>query len=155
MMTEDATDRVARIRRAFDAAFQRMCEAENPEAAEDELSSVLSQVYRLSEVVKDKLGKGIFYKAMLATNDRRMARAATWARTFDTHDAVVVAEMADIVTDYYTEMYGTLAWRPLDELPKQAGNHDEHLDYAAQLAGHGVLDTVRQAFDTLAAMVCS
>jgi hypothetical protein len=65
MMTEDATDRVARIRRAFDAAFQRMCEAENPEAAEDELSNVLSQVYRLSEVVKDKLGKGIFYKAML------------------------------------------------------------------------------------------
>jgi len=48
MMTEDATDRVARIRRAFDAAFQRMCEAENPEAAEDELSNVLSQVYRLS-----------------------------------------------------------------------------------------------------------
>ncbi len=36
MMTEDITGRVVRIRRAFDAAFQRMCEAKNPEIAEDE-----------------------------------------------------------------------------------------------------------------------
>src|ERR1035437_8196563 len=51
MMTEDITGHVVRIRRAFDAAFQRMCEAKNPEAAEDELSNLLCQLYRLSELV--------------------------------------------------------------------------------------------------------
>jgi len=39
MMPEDVTDRVARIRRDFDAALQRMCEAENIEDAEGELSN--------------------------------------------------------------------------------------------------------------------
>ena len=108
-MTEDITERVA-----FPSAMlstppsSGRTRPNTPEAAEDELSNVLSQLYRLREVVKDKLGKG-FHKAMLASDDRRITRAATWARTFDAHDAVVVAQMADISTDYCADMHVTLA----------------------------------------------
>ena len=154
-MTEDITGRVVRIRRAFDAAFQRMCEAENPEIAEDELSNMLSQHYRLSELVKHEFGPAPFYDfydALRATPERCAARAAMWVRNFDTHEAVVVADMGDVWTDYWTEMFGTLVWRPLADLPEQSSPWGRG-DYDAQLAGRPVLDTARRAFDTLAAMV--
>ena len=152
-MTEDTTDRVVRIRRAFDAAFQRLCEAKNPEVAEDELSNLLCQLYRLSELVKHEFDDDKrFYDALRATPDRCAARAAMWVRNFDTHNAVVVADMGDSWPDYFTEMFGTLVWRPLAELPEQSSPYGRG-DYDAQLAGRPVLDTARRAFDTLAAMV--
>jgi hypothetical protein len=155
-MTEDASGPDVRIRRAFDAAFQRMCEAENPETAEDELSNLLSQIYRLGELVKKRKfgGKNArFHDALRVTPEGNTARATLWARTFDTHDAVVVGKMDDIFSDYYTKMYGTLVWRPLTDLPAQSSSHGQHDDYVTYLAGCAVFDTVRQAFDTLAAMV--
>jgi len=153
MMTEDITGHVVRIRRAFDAAFQRMCEAKNPEAAEDELSNLLCQLYRLSELVKHEFGDPTrFHDALRATPDHCAARAAMWVRNFDTHQTVVVADMGDSFTDYFTEMFGTLVWRPLADLPEQRSNYGR-ADYDAQLAGQPVLDTARRAFDTLAAMV--
>jgi hypothetical protein len=153
MMTVDVTDAVVRIRRAFDAAFLRMCEAKNPETAEDELSNLLSQIYRLRELVRKELGDTPFFAAMSLTPERQAAGGAVWVRTFDTHDAVVVGKMGDIYTDYYTEMYGTLVWRPLIDLPEKSNAHGHDDEYATQLAGRPVLDTVRRAFDALAAMV--
>jgi hypothetical protein len=32
-----------------------------------------------------------------------------WVRNFDTHQTVVVADMGDSFTDYFTEMFGTLS----------------------------------------------
>jgi hypothetical protein len=75
-----------------------------------------------------------------------------WVRNFDTHEAVVVADMGDSFTGYFTEMFGTLVWRPLADLPEQSSLYGRG-DYDAQLAGRPVLDTAQRAFDTLAAMV--
>ena len=80
----DVTDSVVRIRRAFDAAFLRMCEAKNPEIAEDELSNLLSQIYRLRELVRKELGDMPFFAAMSVTPERQAAGGAVWVRTFDT-----------------------------------------------------------------------
>jgi hypothetical protein len=44
--------RAARIVRAFNAAFRRLCEAKSVEDAEDELSNLLCQLYRLGELVR-------------------------------------------------------------------------------------------------------
>jgi hypothetical protein len=90
---------------------------------------------------------------MSVTSERQAAGGAVWVRTFDTHGAVVVAYMGDSFTDYYTEMYGTLVWRSLTDLPKKGNAHGHDDEYATQLAGRPVLDTVRRAFDALAAMV--
>src|ERR1035437_9290970 len=57
-----------------------------------------------------------------------------WVRNFDTHQTVVVADMGDSFTDYFTEMFGTLVWRPLADLPEQRSNYGR-ADYDAQLAG--------------------
>src|ERR1035437_2337087 len=58
-----------------------------------------------------------------------------WVRNFDTHQTVVVADMDDSFTDYFTEMFGTHVWRPLADLPEQRSNYGR-ADYDAQLAGY-------------------
>ena len=54
---------LTRVIRAFDAAFLRMCQATTVEQLEDELSNMLHQLYRLSEMVKYRLGDASFYAA--------------------------------------------------------------------------------------------
>jgi hypothetical protein len=152
-VTDDTSARVARIRRAFDAAFRRMCAASNVEDGEDELSNLLCQMYRLHELVEKTLGQKDIRDSLVTTPERRTARAAIWARTFDTHDAAVVADPDDLFSDYFTNLHGVLVWRPADKLPKQVDNYDRHVDYADYLAGRPVLDTARRAFDALAAML--
>jgi hypothetical protein len=48
-------------------------------------------------------------------------------------------------------MYGVLAWQPLAWLPEQTDPDGRHLDYADVLEGRAVLDTMRRAFDAMAA----
>ena len=54
---------------------------------------------------------------------------------------------------HFTNMYGVLVWRPVDELPHHVDPHGRHVDYADHMAGRPVLDTTRRAFDTLDAML--
>jgi hypothetical protein len=146
--------RAARIVRAFNAAFRRLCEARSVEDAEDELSNLLCQLYRLGELVRATMGTdAAFYGALKGTEQGRAADAAMWARKFDTHNAVVVAELGDVWSDFFTEMFGVLVWRPLDQLPQMTAKQGQHLGYAGHLAGRSVLDTTRGAFDALASMV--
>jgi hypothetical protein len=143
----------ARVRRAFEAAWGRMVGATTVEDAEDELSNLLCQLYRLGELAKRTIGGDAFYAALKASDQGRAANAALWARKFDTHHAVVVADLEDIYTNYFTTMYGALAWRPLDQLPEPTAKQGQHLDYGVHLSGRPVLDTTRRAFDTLAEMI--
>jgi hypothetical protein len=80
-----------------------------------------------------------------------------WARTFDTHDTVVVASVGDVFSDFWTELWGVLVWKPLASLPEQVDNHGHgrHLDYRDVLQGRAVLDTTRRAFDAMAALLDS
>lgn len=146
-----------RVRRPFDAAFQRMCAATTQDQLEDELSNLLHQLYRLSELCRKRLGRerGGFYGWLHGSNDPdlRAAGAAVWVRTFDTHDVVVVASPADLVSNFFTEMFGVLAWRPLAQLPQQTERYGRHEDYRSLLADHAVLDTSRRAFDAMAGLL--
>jgi hypothetical protein len=91
-----------------------------------------------------KLSSQDFGAVLSGSDDLRAARAAMWARTFDTH-ALVVASLADLFSDFFTEMFGVLAWQPL----AQTDPDGRHLDYAAVLEGRPVLDTIRRAFDAM------
>lgn len=150
-----------RVRRAFNAAFQRMGIATTDADFEDELSNVLCQLYRLGELGKkrsieklgEKLGKAEFYKKLLDSNDLRMARAAMWARTFDIHDAIVIATPIDTYGDIYNDIYGAPAWKPLEWLPERTDKWGRHEDYRDFLAGGEVVTTIRRAFDALAALL--
>jgi hypothetical protein len=154
--TPTADPRLDRVRRAFDAAFLRMCTAHTVADLEDELSNLLHQLYRLGELCRWRLGPAgtklssqDFGAVLAGSDDLRAARAAMWARTFDTHDLVVVASLADLYSDFYTDMYGVLAWQPL----AQTDPDGRHLDYAAVLEGRPVLDTIRRAFDAMAGLL--
>jgi hypothetical protein len=143
------------IRRAFDNAFRRIWQATTPADAEDEFSNALNHLYRLNELGKNRLGKDAWHQKLLGSDDLRAARAAIWARTFDVHRVVAVAAMGDGYSDYYTDMYGVLVWKPLAELPDQTdkAGHDRHLDYANFLENREVLSTSRRAFDAMAAVL--
>jgi hypothetical protein len=142
------------IRRAFDNAFQRICEATTPADAEDEFSNALNHLYRLNELGKNRLGEDAFHNKLRGSDDDlRAARAAIWARTFDVHDVVAVAAMGDVFSDYFTAMFGVLVWKPLASLPEQTDKYDRHLDYVKFLKGMPVLGTSRRAFDAMAALL--
>jgi hypothetical protein len=149
-----------RVRRAFDAAFRRMCAATTVADLEDELSNMLHHLYRLGELCRWRLGppgrqlsKKEFGERLLRSDDLRAARAAMWVRADDTHNlfAVVTAPAApaDLYTDFYTEMYGVLAWQPLTETDPAGRDQD----YADTLEGRAVLGTTRRAFDAMAALL--
>jgi hypothetical protein len=117
---------------------------------------LLHQLYRLGELCRWRLGPAgtklssqDFGAVLAGSDDLRAARAAMWARTFDTHDLVVVASLADLYSDFYTDMYGVLAWQPL----AQTDPDGRHLDYGAVLEGRPVLDTIRRAFDAMAGLL--
>ena len=70
---------------AFDAAFRRLCEARDDDALMAELSNALHHLYRLRELCKRRLTPAGFYALEESSGDLREARAACWARGFDTH----------------------------------------------------------------------
>ena len=143
------------IRRAFDSAYRRMIAAVTPADAEDEFSNTLNHMYRLNELGKSRLGKNTFHEKLLGSYDLRAARAVIWARTFDVHRVVAVADMGGVYSAYFTAMYGVLVWKPLASLPDQTdkSGHGRHLDYAGFLEKRRVLETSRRAFDALAALL--
>jgi hypothetical protein len=133
---------------AFDGAFQRMCEATATDALMAELSNLLHHLYRLRELCRDRLTG--FDVTERTTAGLRAARAASWVRNFDTHQLFAVASQEDAFSDRFTAMYGVLVWIPLADLPSQADKKQHReADYAAELEGKVVLDTLRRAFDAL------
>jgi hypothetical protein len=152
-----------RVRRAFDAAFRRMCAATMVGDLEDELSNMLHHLYRLGELCRWRLGqmpgkqlgkKEFGERLRCGSDDLRAARAAMWVRNDDTHNLFVQvtapAALADVFPEYFTAMFGTLVWQPLTKTDPAAGRHK---DYADTLKGREVLGTTRRAFDALAGLL--
>jgi hypothetical protein len=160
-LTPDLHEKRDRVRRAFEAAFQRMCAATTVDVLEDELSNLLHHLYRLGELCRwrlgppgEQLGKKEFGERLrTSSDDLRVARAAMWVRNDDTHNLFVEvtapAAMADLWPGYWTNMWGVLAWQPLLKIDP-AGRHK---DYADTLEGRSVLGTTRGAFDAMAALL--
>ena len=92
--------------------------------------------------------QGGFGKLLCGSDDLRAARAAMWARTFDTHETMVVVLVGDIYTDTYGEMLAS--WKPLTKDDPGVGRDQ---DYADLLKNRPVLDTTRRALDAMAALL--
>jgi hypothetical protein len=135
--------------RAFRASFGRMCAASTFDAAADELSNMLHQLYRLSELAKARYrGASDFYAALAQRSGGDVAAAMLWARTFDTHSVVRVAAAGDVFSDYMTEMFGVLVWKPRSRLPQADPKYSAHgrdVLYDRFLDGRPVLDTSQVA----------
>jgi hypothetical protein len=154
----------ARVRRAFDSAVRRMSVATTVADLEDELSNMLHHLYRLgelrrwqlSQVPSEQLNRKDFGERLRrGSDDLRAARAAMWVRNDDTHNLASVtaspvppAAVTGLYGPIYTAMYGVLAWQPLTKT--DSAGRDQ--DYADTLEGRSVLDTMRRAFDAMAAL---
>jgi len=148
-MTTVTDPEIHRVQYAFDGAFQRMLSASDGEALMAELSNLLGQVYRLRELSRSRLGT----IPAASSPDLRAVMAACWVRNFDTHRVFDPSTAEDAFTDYYAAGYCVLVWKPLASLPSMTDGHGRHLDYAAELEGKPVLDTLRRGFDALAALL--
>jgi hypothetical protein len=155
-MTDDEFEAV---RRPFDAALLRMCQAGDVDLLRDELSNMLHHMYRLGELRRRRWSISTDVNAQV--NQRAKAvpgvMGALWIRCYDTHEIASLATPGDVYSDYYTEMYGVLVWKPLAAMPfasrpKRVAMSDRYDDYEVALRNKPVLDTLRGAFDGLKAL---
>lgn len=140
-------------KRAFDQAFADMCRATDFEAVEDHLGHALTDLYRLYEQAKQPpMDKTSRRTALRGSPEGRTALAIVWTRAFHTHDVVEVSKAADLYSDYFTELYGTLAWRPRSDFTNNEDGEDRHVFYDGFLAGRPVFDTLQKAVSALVAV---
>lgn len=142
------------VRYAFDASFQRMCEAETDDALMAELSNLLHHLYRLRELCGRRLTG--FDTMEKSTADLRAARAAAWVRNADTHHLCTPAAepVQSVYSDFYTATCGGVqVWKPRSSVPLADDEHGRSKDYKCVLEGEVVLDTLRRAFDAMAGLL--
>lgn len=138
--------RISAIERAFLTALRRMCAALSEEEAEDEFSNMLHHTYRVSERCRKLLGEGSprFIGTTLAPIEG--AQAVLWARKLDTHDSLLTSELGDVFSDYFTEMFGVLVWKPLAPEAGEGDPYARRPEYEHDLQGKPVLDTMAHVF---------
>jgi hypothetical protein len=148
------------VRRPFDAAFLRMCQAKSVDLLRDELSNMLQHTYRLSELCRRrwKLNKNDHHGLNAKVARVPGALGAIWIRSFDTHEIAELSTTDDVYSDFYTELYGVAVWKPLEAMPfvhrpaERSAMLARYDDYR-NLERMPVLDTMRPAFDGLASLL--
>jgi hypothetical protein len=146
------------VRRPFNAAFTRMCQAGEVDLLRDELSNMLHHMYRLGELCARRwqlTGDHAGFNAKVKVVPG--ALGAMWIRAFDTHEIASVSTMADLYSDFYSDLFGVLAWKsisvmPFVNKPTKAWGIERYNDYQ-NLENKPVRNTMRQAFDGLASLL--
>ena len=146
------------VRRPFDAAFLRMRQAGDVDLLRDELSNMLHHLYRLGELCARRWqlkGNHAGFNARVKVVPG--ALGAMWIRTYDTHEIASVSTMADLYSDFYSDLYGVAVWKPVAAMPFVSKPSTgwvvaRYNDYRG-LENKAVLDTMRRAFDGLASLL--
>lgn len=136
---------------AFDAAFLRFRQATDDDSWMAELSNMLHHLYRLRMLCIDRLPG---FEQQIEPSLKH-ERGASWARNADTHQLFRVAsdKLAPVYSNTYGAVYGELLWRPRVEIPLAPDKHGRYLDYETDLEGKAIPDTMRAAFDAMAALI--
>lgn len=136
---------------AFGAAFLRFRQATDDDSWMAELSNMLHHLYRLRMLCIDRLPG---FEQQIEPSLKH-ERGASWARNADTHQLFRIAsgKLAPVYSNTYGAVYGELLWRPRVEIPLAPDKHDRYLDYETDLEGKVIPDTMRAAFDAMAALV--
>lgn len=149
---------LAAVRRAFDAAFQRMCDATSTDQLRDELSNLLHHMYRLGELRSRRWGANNQKLSDSEFNARVIqvpgVLGALWIRSYDTHEIATVSKLKGVYSKFYTRIYGVLVWQCIADMPfvMKPKAAERYNDYQSNLENKPVLDTLRSAFDGLAAL---
>lgn len=139
------------VRYAFDAAFLRFRQATDDDSWMAELSNMLHHLYRLRMLC---IGRLPGFEQQIEPSLKH-ERGASWARNADTHQLYRVAseKLAPVYSNTYGAVYGELLWRARVEIPLAPDKHGRYLDYQTDLEGKAIPDTMRAAFDAMAALV--
>ncbi len=150
---------VSNPKRGFYLAFVAACEAGDFETAEIHLGHAMDELYRLYELAKkssSKADKKTRDETLVKIDKGETAGAIVWARKYRIHDSMEVSQAADLYSDYYTNLYGVLAWRPRSDFTTEDDDgRGWHLAYDTYLEGRPVLDTLQDAAKALETLVTS
>ena len=130
------------VRRAFEAARRRFCEADSFDVQRDEASNMLGHLSRLialkgrSETIADE-------------PSAETARKVLLFRHKDVHDVAEIATSGDVFTDALTNLFGVLVWAAAPEVveDRRYGPYG-----VAEIIGRPVVDTLAAAFDEVDAL---
>lgn len=142
-----------RIKRAFDAAFQRYAAAPSSAEQEDEMSNLLHHLYRLA-CCRQFDGQQLALLRDSDDPDLQLVAALVKVRNKDTHVMAVLAEQQDRVPWYVTNLLCALFWSiDVAALATTERDGSDHLlrQYRVTelLDGREVLYTLRRGFDAL------
>jgi hypothetical protein len=142
-------------KRGFDLAFAAACQAEDFETIEIHLGHAMEDLYRLYELAKKPPpSKAARDGALAQTDEGRTALAVVWARKFRTHESMELSQAADLFSNYFTNLFGVLAWRPRSEFGAgEDGDRGWHAFYDTYLDGRSVLDTLQTAVSAIGAQL--
>jgi hypothetical protein len=145
------------VQRPFDAAFLRMCQAGDVDLLGDELSNMLHHMYRLIELCRRRWQLNSSGLDARVVNVVPGALGAAWIRSYDTHEIAEVSTIRDVYSGFYTALNGVLVWKPVAAMrfvskPTKGSAFTRYQDYRS-LENKPVLDTMRRAFDGLAALL--
>ena len=149
------------VRRPFEAAFLRLCEADHLDGVRDEVSNALHHLYRLGELRRRRWATTSGGKPLTNSDFNQKAGpvpgvlGALWIRSFDTHEIASLISPGDAYADIYANTVAV--WNSVSTmsfLGKPTGAMvDRCSDYVSALQDRVVIDTLRAVFDGLEKLV--
>lgn len=119
-MDQSSKDR-DRAEGALDDALKRIAGATSENEALNAMGEALKWVHSLEEWYRERLGDRNYFAERAQRHDGQLVGGLVYARMFEHHEIVEVADLDDRWTDIWTDLYGVLVWRQQLPPPKKPG----------------------------------
>lgn len=104
-------------------------------------------IYGLEEWYCTHLGNDYYYAERDSRPDGQLVGGLVWARNFAQHELARTADLGDRYSNFFTEMYGVLVWRPRSQLPspQRPEKWERDISYDRHLADQVIPETIATA----------
>lgn len=100
-----------RSQRALQKEVNTLADSKSEDDALNAVGNALKWVHTLEEGHCTRLGSKKYFGERQKHREGLIVGGMTWARRFEHHDLVRIADLGDQYSDHYTAMYGVLVWR--------------------------------------------
>jgi hypothetical protein len=136
-----------RAERGLAEEIQRVAASENEDEALRALDSALDRAHSLEDWHRRRLGEKRYFAERGKTTAGRILAGLMYVRGLTHHQLAITGDLTDTFSNTFTHMFGTLTWRPFNQLPApdkpERRARDER--YKAHVQGQPVLDTLKAA----------
>jgi len=127
-------------------AIEEMSRAQSERDALKALDGALDRAHSVEEWHKHRLGTR-YFEGRNKSKAGQVLAGLTYARGLTHHQLARTGDLVDAYSNTYSDLYGTMKWRALVQLPpphvKEKWDRDKH--YECHVQGQGVLDSLKLA----------